>query len=184
MKTDHLSLNRPAHLARRDVYFERAVDILYTPVGETELNNNAVARLKQVEKVLNLLKRAENHASLSTLSHMDTPGDRDFLHFLVLISQNVQSAHAMMNNQVHLEEAKSFLRQFLNASDEESSIPAVHYARRADDILQGLWHLLRLALAPYRTLQQENLSKMTDADKKRYYTAAKSAQTELSDSAQ
>lgn len=171
----HLQLNRPVHLARRDVYFERAVDILYAPVQE----NGIASRLKHVDTVLNLLKKSEWHASLTAHSSQATRREQDFQRFLALIAQNVQSAHAMMSNQMHLEEAESFLWQFLGAGQEGRSLPALAYGRRADDILQGLWHVLRLGLAPYRMLQQENLEGMTELEKERYLVASKRLREEL-----
>ena len=56
----------------------------------------------------------------------------------------------------------------------------MHYRRRADDILQGLWHLLRLAHKPYRELQQANLDSLTEEERARYKKAYQSFREEMS----
>ncbi len=168
--------NRSVHLARRDAFFECAVEVLYAP--RAPLDDLSV-RLAQVEKVLTLIQRAEKHAFLTDHSQDSSQKERDFLHFLGLISRNVQSAHAMLLNQMHLEESESFLRNFLSTDNNDYTLPAIDYGRRAEDIMKGLWHVLRLALAPYRTLQRENLGDMNDASKERYDKAYKSVKTEL-----
>lgn len=168
MITDYPDHNRPVHLARRDAFFECAVEVLYAPRQiEPDLN----ARLVQVEKVLSLLRRAEKHGHLITHSNAATARERDFLHFLELISKNVQSAQSMLLNQMHLGEEESFLRNFLRTDDDAYALPAMDYGRRAEDILQGLWHVLRLALSPYRSLQRETLTALAPDEKNRYQAA-------------
>jgi hypothetical protein len=86
----------------------------------------------------------------------------------------------MTQHQSHLEAEESFLCQFLSAKHDECVLPAMHYRRRADDILQGLWHLLRLAHKPYRELQQANLDSLTDEERARYKKAYQSFREEAS----
>ncbi|MBN1268958.1 MAG: hypothetical protein JXB04_05180 [Kiritimatiellae bacterium] len=175
MNKPTLDVNRPVHLARRDCFFERAVELLYMPMQEMD----TAARLARVERVLALLKTAENHADFAVRSARATDKERDFLHFLKLILQSVLSAHAMMLHQAHLEAEESFLCQFLNTRPEDSALPAMAYQRRSEDILQGLWHVLRLAHSPYRALQDETLNAMSDADRERYRKAGDSFKREL-----
>lgn len=176
MSSLHFNLNRPVHLARRDAYFERAVELLYMPVQEMDAN----ARLSHVEKVLSLLKTAQQHAFFATRSPATPQQEHDFLHFLQLIAHNLQSAQSMTQHQSHLEGEESFLSQFLGAKPEECALPALHYRRRADDILQGLWHLLRLAHKPYRELQQRNQAMLSDSERDRYKRAYGIFREELS----
>lgn len=177
MTRNDFNLNRPIHLARRDVYFERAVELLYMPTQEFDTNQ----RIQHVEKVISLLKTAVSHAFLATKSAGTTNEEQDFLRFLNLVSHNVQSAHAMMQHQTHLEHEEGFLCQFLSASPEECALPALHYRRRADDILQGVWHLLRLAHRPYRELQRINTEALPPAEKKRYQRAYESFRGEVNE---
>lgn len=175
MTANDFNLNRPIHLARRDVYFERAVELLYLPIQELDTN----ARILHIDQVLALLKTAQFHAFFATKSAGTTGSEQDFLRFLNLISHNVQSAHAMMQHQTHLEHEEGFLCQFLSASPEECALPALHYRRRADDILQGVWHLLRLAHRPYRELQRGNVDTLQPAEQARYRKAYQSFRSEV-----
>lgn len=168
------SLNRPIHLARRDVYFERAVELLYTPLSEQDTDQ----RIHHVEKVLSLLKTARLHASFAAKAGADEP-ENHFLRFLGLIEHNVQSALSMIQHQSHLEGEEGFLCQFLSATAEECALPALHYRRRADDILQGVWHLLRLSHRPYHQLQQANVARLLDAERERYRKAYQSFRAEV-----
>lgn len=169
------NLNRPIHLARRDAYFERAVELLYMPMQEMDTNE----RLAHVERVISLLKTAQFHAFFTTKSPRATQHEHDLLHFMQLISHNVQSAHSMMQHQSHLEGEEGFLCQFLDARPDECVLPAMHYRRRADDIFHGLWHLLRLGHKPYHSLQQSNVNSLTPAEQERYRKAYQSFREEI-----
>lgn len=175
MSSKDFNLNRPIHLARRDACFERAVELLYMPMQEMGTNE----RLDHVERVLSLLKTAQYHAFFTTKSPRSTPQEHDLLHFMQLISHNVQSAHSMMQHQAHLEGEEGFLCQFLDARPDECILPAMHYRRRADDIFHGLWHLLRLGHKPYRNLQQSNVHSLTPAENERYRRAYRSFREEI-----
>jgi hypothetical protein len=163
----HFDANRPIHLARRDVFFERAVELLYTPIQ----NMTTGERIKHAEVIMGMLKTSETHAFFALQSSGTVSQEADFLRFLKLVSDNVQSAHAMLQHQLHLEAEESFLCQFLSATPEQCVLPAMHYQRRAEDILQGLWNVLQLAHNAYRTLQTNNLQKLADDEKARYRKA-------------
>ena len=167
MNKQHFDINRPVHLARRDVFFERAVELLYTPLQ----NVNTADRIKRAEVIIALFKTSETHAFFAIQASGTIPRESDFLRFLKLISDNVQSAHSMLQHQLHLEGEESFLCQFLSATPEQCILPAMHYQRRAEDILQGLWNVLQLAHAAYRSLQQENLQALSDPERERYRLA-------------
>ncbi len=170
----HFNLNRPIHLARRDVFFERAVELLNMPLQELDIH----LRIQHAEVVLSLLKTSESHAFFATRSNAPAQ-EHDFLRFLKLIADNVQSIHAMMQQQSHLEGEEGFLCQFLGATAEQCALPAMHYQRRAEDILQGLWHVLQLAHAPYRALQKTNFEGMKDDERIRYKKAYDSFRQEV-----
>lgn len=175
MSAQDYHLNRPIHLARRDVYFERAVELLYLPIQELGTEQ----RLKHVDRVLSLLQTSAQHAMFAAQSPDRLEMEQDFLRFLGLMAHNVQSAHAMMQHQSHLEREEGFLCHFLNATAEECALPALHYRRRADDILQGVWHLLRLAHRSYHVLQQDTTQSLPEADRARYFKAYQSFRAEV-----
>lgn len=167
LKKNHFDINRPVHLARRDAFFERAAELLYSPFQHLPTSQ----RIQHIETILALLKTAEQHAFFSIQSSDALPREHDMLRFLRLIADSVQSAHAMMQHQLHLEGEESFLCQFLGATPEQCVLPAMHYQRRSEDILQGLWNVLQLAHAAYRQLQQANQDQLSPAERERYRLA-------------
>ena len=167
---NHFDINRPVHLARRDVFFEQAAGMLCQPFKQQP----TVQRIRHIEAIMALLKTSERHAFFAIQSTASQPRENDLLRFLRLIGDSVQSAHSMMQHQLHLEAEESFLCQFLNATPEQCVLPAMHYQRRADDILQGLLYVLNLALSAYRTLQQSNQQQLTAPERERYNKAKES----------
>ncbi|MBU1694282.1 MAG: hypothetical protein KKC51_10000 [Verrucomicrobia bacterium] len=167
MMTNHFDINRPVHLARRDVFFERAAEILYSPLQHLP----TAQRIERVEMILALLKISERHAFFAIQASKALPREHDMLRFLRLIYDSVQSAHSMMQHQLHLEAEESFLCQFLTATPEQCVLPALHYQRRAEDILQGLWNVLQLAHTAYRALQQANQGQFQADEQERYRLA-------------
>ncbi len=175
MTANDFHLNRPIHLARRDVYFERAVELLYRPLQEMETTQ----RLQHIDRVLSLLKTATLHATFAAKSNDRLDLELDFLRFLSLIAHNVQSAQAMMQHQSHLEREEGFLCHFLHATPEECALPAQHYQRRADDIMQGVWNLLQLAHRSYHQLSGETTERLQETDRNRYRKAYQSFRAEV-----
>ena len=175
MSALHFDINRPIHLARRDAFFERAAELVYMPVSELD----AQARMDHVSRVLQLMSTAQQHATFANRSDQATGPEQDFLHFLRLVAGNLRSVHSMALHEDHLEGEKGFLCRFLGAPPEECALPAMHYRRRADDILQGVWHLLRLAHPAYRELQQGNQQALTEEERERYRRAYQSFRQEV-----
>ncbi|MBU0678883.1 MAG: hypothetical protein KJ626_12290 [Verrucomicrobia bacterium] len=175
MGMGHFNLNRPVHLARRDAYFEVAVDVICRPVSDLDLES----RIALAETTMFLLETSEKHAYFAVRSEDASQQENDFLHFLRLVSHNVQSFHSMMKHRAYLEAEESFLCSFLNTSPEDCALPAMHYQRRADDLFEGLWHALRQVFTPYRELQRQNIERMSEAEKDRYRIAYESIRQEL-----
>lgn len=167
MSTVHTLLNRPIHLARRDAFYERGVELLYLPLQEMDTST----RISHMRRVMDVLATARKHAFFASRSAKACARELDFLHFLELIYDNVTSMHSMMEHQTHLEAAESFLCQFLNTTREQCQLPAMHYRRRAEDLMGGLWQLLRLSHAPYRALQKEFTESAEEQERVRYSKA-------------
>jgi hypothetical protein len=163
----HFNLNRPIHMARRDAHFERAMDLLAIPTQDL----STAARMSNVEKILALLKVARHHAFFVSRSPDASQVSQDFLHFLEMNIRSLESVLSMMQHQLYLEGEESFLCQFLHATTEECALPALHYRRRADDILEGIWHLLGLAHRRYRDLQKSSIGILDDDEQERYHRA-------------
>jgi hypothetical protein len=167
MSMIHNHLNRPIHLARRDAFYERGVELLYLPLQEMD----TATRITLLKRVMAVLATARKHAFFASRSLRSTEREKDFLHFLELIYDNAASMASMMEHQGHLEGAESFLCQFLNTSKEQCQLPAMHYRRRAEDLMGGLWQLLKLSHAPYRSLQKEFTDLAAPEERQRYQRA-------------
>ena len=161
------TLNRPIHLARRDVHFEHASNCINTPIQKL----NTQDRIQHIEQILYHLHRAEEHAFLAARSPATPPREHDFSRFLRLLQNNVASIRTMLSHHQELDGAESFLCQFLNVNQHEQLLPAMQYQRRSEDLLEGLWQLLQLAHMPYRRLKQTTLDSLPEDDRKRYLLA-------------
>jgi len=171
----HLHLNRPVHLARRDAYYERAGELLNLPLHGLDMRS----RLRKMEQVLALLKTAMAHARFACRSPQATATEKDFLRFLQLMAHQVESLLAMMRQQAHFAEDECFLGQFLKTQPEQLQLLPGHYQRRAEDILEGVCHLLQLAHAPYHALHQGNFKTLTGEEQTRYRQAYASFREDL-----
>lgn len=157
------SINRTIHLARRDAFFDRAIELLNQPFGD--LDNPT--RLKLTEIILQLLKTAETHAFFATRAGA-MPRESDLLRLLKLIAHNVQSLHSMLQQQADLESDEGFLCQLLGTTCEQCFLPAMQYARRADDILEGVCQILQLTHSTYRGMMQAARDSMSPEEQERY----------------
>ncbi len=138
-----------------------------------------VVRLQHIEQVAALLKTAEMHAFFALRSVEASVEEESFLHFLKLTHDNVRSIHAMIRHQLQLESGGGFLSDFLGTTPSEAVLPAQHCQRRANDILQGLWHLLREAQASYTKLREQNLEALSEPERARYDLAHASFHDEV-----
>lgn len=175
MSTSDFNLNRAIHLARRDVQFERAVELLATPLHDLATE----PCIAHVTESLDRLNKAHQHAIIAAQSTHTASRENDFQRFLELVIHNVASAQAMLQHRQQLEHDQGFLCRFLSATQEECALPALHYQRRADDILQGVWHLLRLAVPAYHRLKAETATTLPETEQKRYEKAYTSFQAEV-----
>lgn len=159
--------NRAVHLARRDAFFTRALELLCIPFHHIDLKQ----RLLNVTQVLACVQMSRKHASFAAQYEGAIPREDEFIHFLDLKIENIDSLAAMLQHQAHLEEETNVLSSFLGITREQSLLPAFHYQRRAEDILQGLWHLISQAQSPYHNLRKACIDSLNDSDKERYERA-------------
>ncbi len=159
--------NRPVHLARRDAFFTRALELLCIPFQQIALQQ----RLENVTSVLACLQMSRKHAFFASQYESAMPAEEDLVHFLDLKIENVDSLAAMLQHQAHLEAETNVLSSFLGITHEQSLLPAFHYQRRAEDILQGVWHLIGQVQSPFQHLRKACIDSLSDAEKKRYERA-------------
>ncbi|MCX7818574.1 MAG: hypothetical protein N2652_05105 [Kiritimatiellae bacterium] len=169
-------MNRPVHIGRRDALVERAVALLSAPTDSLDLG----ARIVHVERIIALLERALRESALANRAGDAPAMERDFVHFLQLILENVRSAAAFLKSTAQFESREqTFLREYLKVAREEVELAAVNYRRLSADVLAGLWQMLRLLHIPYRALQQSARETFDDAAIERHRLAYESLRAEL-----
>ena len=163
MSADLFYLNRPVHLARRDVFYEQAEQLIeQLPARKKLADQQEIA-----ETALHLFYTARQHARAAARSDKTSTEDQLFLDFLNTTVDNTQSIARMLRRQQSVESDDCPLGQFLGSEDVGSKM-STHYRRCAAHILKGLLQVLRQAAQPYQELQQANLTKMSPTDQARY----------------
>lgn len=168
MNADPFHLNRPVHLARRDVFYEKAVAHIKKLSAQKEM----AGQRKTAEQALCLFQEARRHAEAANLSGKTSLQNRLFTDFMDTVIDNTQSIVHMLRRQAVIETKNNPLDCFLGAADTGEKMRG-HYRRCAVNILKGLLLILRQAETPFRDLRQTSLAKMTVEDKSRYEKAAR-----------
>jgi hypothetical protein len=168
MSADPFHLNRPVHLARRDVFYGKAVERIRVLSSQKLPADQS----KTAEQALYLLREARRHAEVANLSEKTSAQSRLFVSFMDTVVDNTQSIGRMLRRQIGVDAADNPLDQFLNSGDTGAKMSG-HYRRCAAHILKGLLLVLQQAEKPFLALQQTSLAKMTVVDKARYEKAYK-----------
>lgn len=159
MDSKHFSLNRAVHLARRDLYYEQAVDLLYQPDVEREFEE----LVQWYSDILFLLKNAQWHAKAAVRVNGKDEKDQAFLEFIRLLIGNVKAFLGVIRQREFLYRDNSFIgvSPVIKRQLEDSR----HCAR---NIQEGIRNLLALAGSPFRELKKSNLESMSEVDRARY----------------
>ena len=174
MPKSHFNRNCPVHLARRDALYERCGELLHQIVGVPE-----EMRPPMLQQAYRLLERAAHHSRMVALADESGERNQDFHNFIELVEHNTLSIISMQEQQTHLETNEGFICRFLEADPDRCFLPAMHYHRRADDLLQGVLHLLRMAHQPYWSLRNDNREQLSESGRDRYQRAYQFIQKEL-----
>ena len=164
---NHFQQNRPVHLARRDVYFERASELIhqqqdpYTPDVSME----------HYEEILFLLRVARQQAKFSIRETGKNESDEQFGLFINLLAGNVKAVLSMMNLKETVESSEGAVFSFLGANQASVALQAEEYQRRANDIIRSLHNTLHLAEDPFELLKSENSAGGTGEERSRYAKA-------------
>jgi len=166
---NHFEQNRPVHLARRDVYFERATELIfnqqhaYTPEIKVE----------EYEEILFLLRVARQHARFSIRESGKNEKDEEFGRFINLLAGNVKAILSMLDLKGMVESSDGSFSSFLCANHASVALQAEEYQRRANDIVRSIHNTLRLAEEPFRTLKEEHAGNAGKDELERYEKARK-----------
>lgn len=164
---NHFEQNRPVHLARRDVYFERAAELIFS-LHEVVTANIPV---EEYEEILFLLRVARQHARFSIRETGKNEKDEQFVRFINLLAGNVKAIISMLNLKRMVEDSESSIFVFLGANKASVALQAEEYQRRASDIVRSIHNTLRLAEEPFGQLKKENAAMVEEEELERYRKA-------------
>lgn len=168
MSADPFHLNRPVHLARRDAFYEKAVQCIRSLPAQKQLSDQC----KIAEEALYLMREARRHAEAANLSEKTSSQNRLFVAFMDTVVDNTLSVTRMIRRQTNAAAADNSLDRFTGISGSSAKMGS-HYRRCAILLLKGLLTVLQQAEKPFRNLCQTSLAKMTAVDKARYEKARK-----------
>ena len=170
MKTiDHFEQNRPVHLARRDVYFEHATELLSarSEVQQSEIN------AERYEEILFLLRVARRHARFSVRYTGKNEPDEQFCRFIELLTGNVKAVLSMINLKAMVEKSTDSFFSFLGVNQASVALQAEEYLRRGNDLIRSINNTLVLAKDPFEQLKKGNLTAASKEEQLRYTKARK-----------
>ena len=161
---NHFELNRPVHLARRDISFEKAIDLIsgQQPAFSGEMDVDVY------EEVLFLLRTARLHARFAIRNAGRDSHDEQFSLFVNLLAGNVKAVLSMINLKGMVEGAKGSSFGFLGVNEASAGLQAEEYQRRANDIIRSMQNTLRLAEEPFEKLKTENRASYSEEEAQRY----------------
>ena len=162
---NHFKQNRPVHLARRDAYFEAAVDALKKGAHPS----NAVLEEACYTEVLFLLRVARLHARFSVRSPHVSEADEQFARFVDLLTGSVKAILSMLDLRKLILKDRSF--SFLGSNQATIGLQAEEYQRRAIELVWALLSTLALAEDSFASLKQENAASLDEGGRKRYSRA-------------
>jgi len=163
MSDDAFHLNRPVHLARRDVFYEKAVELT------KKLNEQKTLSGQQetAEAALHFLSEARKHAEAANRSDKTSLENRLFLDVLDTALDNALSITRMLRRQQSSQAEDCTICRFLGSSEVHQKM-SMHYRRSAAYILKGLLLLLQNVDSPHERLRKTSLAEMNATDKARY----------------
>ena len=168
MSADPFHINRPVHLARRDVLYGKAVERIRKLPSQKQL----IDQLKAADQALYLLREARRHAEVANLSEKTSTQSRLFVKVMDTVVDNTLSITRMLRRQAGAAAPDNSLDEFINSSGTGAKMGG-NYRRCAVLILKGLINLLQQAEKPFQALRQTSLAKMSVVDKARYEKACK-----------
>jgi hypothetical protein len=168
MSADPFHLNRPVHLARRDVFYEKAVE----RIRKLPIQKVIAEQRKMAEQALYLLREARRHAEAANLSDKTSTQSRVFIKFMDIVVDNTLSVTRMLRRQIAANTSDNALDGFIGNAGAAGKMSG-YYRRCAVLILKGLLNVLQQAEKPFHDLRQTSVAKMSTVDKARYEKAHK-----------
>ena len=165
MKNKNYNANRPVHLARRDVFLEKATEVFRACLA----NMSYKQRAQQIDTTLDCLQSAVEHGTLAANTTHTSPLEAPFLLFIRMVLFDLYSVRVIMENEHTLKDRKSPLWQFLHRNGKANEI--VSFARNGEQLLQDVANLFGMVEAPFRDIQKTLAEGMNANDHERYQRA-------------
>jgi len=163
----HFKQNHPVHLALRDTYYQKAIELLQQFQKDSVMS----PKIADYEKVLFLLRTARDHGNLSTYNQSASNKNGQFNQFINLLAGNVKSVLSMLNLKKSVEDSDGFFLSFLGINQASVALQAEEYERRTRDIISCMLSTLELSKSPYEKLVKDNLDHFSTLEHKRYKKA-------------
>lgn len=173
MKDKIYTVNRPVHLARRDAFLEKAMEIFRLCRSERTHRN----RIRKIDETLYYLNSAVEHSTMAASANTHSSMEQPFLLFIRTILYNLYSVRVIIENEYALQDRKSPLWQFLHRNGKAAG--AVKFARSGDQLLADVAHLLGMTEAPFRDIRKLAADEFSEEDRARYQLAYKGLQRYL-----
>ncbi|NLX26437.1 MAG: hypothetical protein GXY61_10855 [Lentisphaerae bacterium] len=164
---NHFEQNRPVHLARRDVYFEKAAELISNELHGQECG----LKNERYEEILFMLRTARQHARFSIRNSGKNEHDEQFSLFINLLAGNVKAVLSMINLRKMVENSNGSSFSFLGVNQASAGLQAEEYQRRAEDIVRSMQNTLKLAEEPFEQLKARNRSIASGEANERYEKA-------------
>ena len=164
---NHFDQNRPVHLARRDIYFERAAEMIFAQQNSNSLETG----IEDYEEMLFLLRVSRQHARFAIRNAGKNEADEQFCKFINLLAGNVKAVLSMINLKGMVDSSEGLFFSFLGSNQASIALQAEEYQRRASDIVRSIHNTLMLAEEPFEQLKVENFSMASEDEQDRYTTA-------------
>jgi hypothetical protein len=163
-----LSLNRPVHLAGRDVFYDQAVKLL-----QGDLMNYPVSdRSEKCRAITTLIHLAKEHADFSMRGIECSREEKLFLQFLVLLLDSAQALQVMTKHEQLLASDRELLHEFLGQDTELIERSAAEHRQLAQTLLKETIQLIQMATDAFGKLKEKNLAEFDKHDARPRYQRA------------
>ena len=159
---NHFIQNRPVHLARRDVYYEKAVKEL----DSLSKSKKGLLDSKIYDEIVFLFKVARLHSGFSVRTPGENEYDEQFQRYIDLMTGNLKAVLSTLELRDLVVKNSSF--EFLGKNYAAAELYANEYQRRAKDILNSVMATLNLADETFSHLKKINNQSLDDEEKARY----------------
>jgi hypothetical protein len=163
-----LSLNRPVHLAGRDVFYDQAVKLLQGDL----MNYPANDRWEKCRAITGFIQLAKEHADFAMRGMECSREEKLFLQFLVLLVDSAQALQVMTKHEHLLASDRELLRELLGQDTELIERSAVEHRQLAQNLIRETVQLIQMATTAFDKLKQKNLAEFDKDDARPRYQRA------------